>query len=339
MTRVAVVPLLVLVAACSNSPSDTMIRVSGHVDATEIRLAPDVGGRVLEMGPREGARISVGDEILRLDPRDTELALRRVRAELAQAEAQLALVRAGARAEEIRQAEAEIDAVRAELAAGRAELASADQDLTRFETLLATNAGSVKQRDDAATRRDVARDRLAAGEARLQAAQAALDRLLAGARAQEILAARARVEAARAGVAMLEKSLADTTLVSPVDGIVTEQLAHVGEIVAPRAPVIVLVDLDRAWADVFVAGPTVPRIRLGQTATLFTDAGGPGIAGTVTYVSPIAEFTPRNVQTADERARLVYRIRISVDNRDGVLKQGMAVEAEIPLLAMPAHTS
>jgi len=75
----------------------------------------------------------------------------------------------------------------------------------------------------------------------------------------------------------------------------------------------------------------VPRIQLGQAATLFTDAGGSGIPGRVTYISPKAEFTPRNVQTADERSRLVYRIRINVDNRSGVLKQGMPVEAEVPL--------
>ena len=77
--------------------------------------------------------------------------------------------------------------------------------------------------------------------------------------------------------------------------------------------------------------PAVPQITIGQAATVFTDAGGPGIAGTIGYISPKAEFTPRNVQTAEERSKLVYRVRINVDNKDGVLKQGMPVEAEIPL--------
>ena len=99
--------------------------------------------------------------------------------------------------------------------------------------------------------------------------------------------------------------------------------------VAPRQPVAVVVDLDRAWADVFVPEPVVPALSIGQAATVFTDAPGPGLAGTITYVSPTAEFTPRNVQTADERSKLVYRIRISVDNTNGVLKQGMPVEAEL----------
>ena len=136
-----------------------------------------------------------------------------------------------------------------------------------------------------------------------------------------------------AQIAPLEKSLADATLQSPVAGLVTEKLVEVGEIIAPRAPAVVVVDLDHAWADVFVPEPTVPQIKIGQPATVFTDAGGAGIAGTISYISPKAEFTPRNVQTAEERSKLVYRVRISVDNKDGVLKQGMPVEAEIILAA------
>ena len=156
-------------------------------------------------------------------------------------------------------------------------------------------------------------------------------KLRAGARREEIEAARARVSGAVAQIATLEKGLSDATLESPIGGIVTEKLVEQGEVIAPRAPALVVVDLDRAWADVFVPEPAVPQIKIGQQATVFTDAGGPGIAGTIGYISPKAEFTPRNVQTAEERSKLVYRVRINVDNKDGVLKQGMPVEAEIPL--------
>jgi HlyD family secretion protein len=89
-------------------------------------------------------------------------------------------------------------------------------------------------------------------------------------------------------------------------------------------------DLDHAWADVYVDEPLVPRLRLGQSATVFTDAAQEGIPGTVSFISPRAEFTPRNVQTAEDRSKLVYRVKVSVDNRDGVLKSGMPVEADIP---------
>ena len=162
-------------------------------------------------------------------------------------------------------------------------------------------------------------------------AEEALAKLRAGSRPEEIDTARARVAVAAAQVAALEKGLTDASLQSPVGGIVTEKLVEAGEIIAPRAPAVIIVDLDRAWADVFVPEPAVPQITIGQAATVFTDAGGPGIAGTIGYISPKAEFTPRNVQTAEERSKLVYRVRINVDNKDGVLKQGMPVEAEIRL--------
>ena len=134
-----------------------------------------------------------------------------------------------------------------------------------------------------------------------------------------------------AQIAVLEKALQDADVIAPVTGTVTQKLADNGELAAPRTPILVVTDLDNAWANLFVPEPLVPRIRLGQPATVFTDAGGPGIAGKVTYVSPRAEFTPRNVQTADERSRLVYRIKVSVDNREGVLKPGMPVDAELSL--------
>ncbi len=120
-------------------------------------------------------------------------------------------------------------------------------------------------------------------------------------------------------------------MVATVGGTVTQKLADSGELAAPRGPILVVTDLDHAWANLFVPEPMIPRITLGQPATVFTDAGGEGLPGTVTYVSPQAEFTPRNVQTPDERSRLVYRIKVSVDNRAGVLKPGMPVDAELAL--------
>jgi HlyD family secretion protein len=321
----------VLAAACSEDAPTDRLRVSGHVEATETRLAPEVGGRILTLTVKEGDRVAPGQVVLTLDTRDVQLAIDRAKADRAAAEAQLRLVQAGARPEDLRQAQSQIETARADVAAAKAELDAAGQDLARFETLLANNSGSRKQRDDAATRRDVARERVAAAESRVRTADETLAKLRAGARREEVDVARARIASVSAQIASLEKGIGDATLHSPIGGLVSEQLVEVGEVVAPRAPAIVVVDLDHAWADVFVPEPTVPQIKIGQSATVFTDAGGAGIAGTITYISPKAEFTPRNVQTAEERSKLVYRVRISVDNKDGVLKQGMPVEAEIPL--------
>ena len=326
-----VLPAIVLAAACTEQPPSDRLRVSGHVEATETRLAPEVGGRILTLTVKEGDRVQPGQTVLTLDTRDVELAINRATAEQASAEAQLRLVQAGSRIEDIRQAQSQIETARAETSAVRAELDAADQDFNRFDTLLKNNSGSRKQRDDAATRRDVAKERVASAESRVKTAEEVLSKLRAGARREEVDAARARVATVAAQITSLEKGITDATLQSPVSGLVTEKLVEVGEIIAPRAPALIVVDLDHAWADVFVPEPTVPQIKIGQAATVFTDAGGPGIAGTVSYISPKAEFTPRNVQTAEERSKQVYRVRISVDNKDGVLKQGMPIEAEIPI--------
>jgi HlyD family secretion protein len=318
-------------ASCKQDAPSDKIRVSGHVEATDVRLAPEVGGRIVMLNVKEGDRVEAGTLILRLDTRDTELAIARARAEQQAAEAQLRLLQAGSRREDVRQAEAQTQAARDDVQAAGAELEAAEADLKRFEALLEANAGSRKQRDDALLRRDVARERVQAAESRVRASQEGVVRLRAGARPQEIDAARARVAAAAAQVATLEKSLEDASLASPIRGVVSEKLAEIGEVIAPRVPVVVIIDLDHAWADVFVPETAVPRLRLGQSATLFTDAGGSGLPGTVTFISPKAEFTPRNVQTAEERSKLVYRIRVTVDNAQGILKEGMPIEADVPL--------
>ena len=331
MTRPLLAALLLSAAACTEPPPSDRLRASGHVEATETRLAPEVGGRVLTLSVKEGDRIEPGQTILTLDTRDVQLAIDRAKADHAAAEAQLRLVQAGSRVEDIRQAQSQVETARAEVSAAKSELDSAEQDLTRFDTLLKNNSGSRKQRDDAATRRDVARERVLSAESRVKTAEENLAKLKAGARREEVDAARARVASVAAQVASLEKGIGDATLRSPVGGLVSEKLIEVGEMIAPRAPAVVIVDLDHAWADVFVPEPTVPQIKIGQAATVFTDAGGAGLPGTISYISPKAEFTPRNVQTAEERSKLVYRVRIAVDNKAGILKQGMPVEAEIGL--------
>lgn len=316
-------------AACRSKVNDGPPRASGYVEATEVRVAPEVGGRVLEIMVAEGDSVTAGARVARLDTADVEIALRRARAERDQAVAQLKLLAAGARVEDVRQARAQADSAQADVQAAESELQAASADLQRFDALLTANAGSRKQRDDAATRRDVAAARVAAARERTRAATEGVARLRAGARVEEIAGARARVAAVDAQIEALEKNARDAVLTSPVGGIVTSKLVDTGEIVTPRTPIVVVTDLARPWANVYVDEPVVPRLRLGQKVTLVTDAGQ-RLDGAITFISPRAEFTPRNVQTAEERSRLVYRIKVTVDNRDGVLKSGMPVEAELP---------
>ncbi len=268
---------LSLAAACNRAAPAPANRATGYVEATEVRVAAEVGGRLVEVKVAEGDRVSAGDLVARIDTSDTELALRRAGADREQAQAQLALVRAGSRPEDIRQAAAQLQSAQAEVKAAQAELDAAAADFERFENLLRANAGSVKQRDDAAARRDVAAARVRGAEDRAQAAAAALAKLKAGSRPQEIEAARARVSASDAQIAALQKNAADAIVKAPVAGIVTSKR----------------------------------------------------LSGTITFISPKAEFTPRNVQTAEERSKLVYRVKVTADNRSGVLKSGMPIEAEL----------
>jgi HlyD family secretion protein len=321
---------LVLAGACGEKTPPDRVRVSGQVEATDVRVAGQVGGRLLELRVVEGDRVHAGDVVALLDTADAKLALTGASAARAQADAQLRLLLAGSRAEDIRQAEAQVAGAEAEARAAEAELAASAADLDRFEALLASSSGSRKQRDDALTRRDVARERLQAARDRARAAGEAVARLRAGARREDIEAARAHVAAAAAQIATWEKAIADATIASPLSGIVTEKLVDVGELLQPGVPLVVITDLDHAWANVYVDEPIVPRLRLGQAATVFTDAGGPGVPGKVSYIASKAEFTPRNVQTAEDRSKLVYRIKVAVDNSGGQLKTGMPVEAEIP---------
>jgi HlyD family secretion protein len=327
--RAAVLVSTLGATACGGEATERPPRASGYVEATEIHVAAKVPGRVDQVNAVEGARVEAGDLLVQLATTDVDLALRRAQAERAQAEAQLRLLQAGARPEDVAQAEAQVAAAEADRRAAETEREAARSDEARFQQLLDRRAGSEKQRDDSRTRQQVATARLAAANDRIRAAEAVVARLRAGARPEELAGARARVASADAQIAALDQSRADATIVAPSPGIVVARLVEPGELVGTGTPVAVMIDLDRAWANAYVEEPIVPGLRLNQEVTVVTD-GGDRLPGTIAFISPRAEFTPRNVQTADERARLVYRVKVTVDNRAGVLKPGMPVEVELP---------
>lgn len=328
----AAAALVAATAACRTPPPADRVRVSGQIEATEVQVASQVPGRLVSRKVAEGDRVAQGAAIAVLDTADAELAIARARAERAQAEAQLRAVQAGPRVEDIRPAEAQVVAAQAEVPPAEAELAAAEVDVQRFEQLIAANSGSRKQRDDAVARRNIARERLQAARERIRVAQEAAARVKAGPRREDVDVARARIATVDAQIATLEKAAADASIAAPIAGVVTTTIADEGELIQPRAPIVVITDLDHAWANVYVDEPVVPRLRVGDAVTVFTDAGGSGTPGKISYISERAEFTPRNVQTADDRSKLVYRIKVSVDNSSGTFKTGMPVEAEIPFV-------
>jgi HlyD family secretion protein len=305
-----------LAAACGRVADPAVIVASGHVEATEVRVSTKVAGTLTALGVAEGDRVSAGQEIARLDTTDTELALQAARGERGQAEADLRLRLAGARKEDIAEAEANVERA-------RADLGGAVRDLERMESLLASGSGTTKARDDARVRRDAA-------QAGLDAAGERLARLEAGSRREEIDAARARLAAAEARIAQLEQQAKDATIVSPIAGVVTEKVVERGELVTRGTTLLVVTDLGQPWLAAYVAEPDLARIRLGQPADVVTDDGQTR-QGRLTFIASRAEFTPKNAQTRDERAKLVFKVKIGLPNDDGLFKPGMPAEARLPV--------
>jgi HlyD family secretion protein len=301
-------------SGCHRGKDDGPILASGHVEATEVVLSTKVAGIVEARLVDEGDVVKAGQEVARIDTTDIRLALDAARADRAQADADLRLRVAGSREEDIKEA-------RAQVARAEADLDGAQKDLARMEGLLAAGSGTTKARDDARTRRDVA-------AASLDAARERLRRLEAGSRKEEIDAARARLQAADARIAQLEQQLKDSVITSPVGGVVTEKLTEAGELAARGTGLVVVTDLADAWLNVYVGEPDLGRIRLGQEAEVRTDDGQVR-KGRVSFVSSRAEFTPKNVQTRDERVKLVYRIKVALENADGLFKPGMPAEARL----------
>lgn len=306
--------LVWVVIGCQGDGDPTTIIASGHVEATEVTVSAKVGGTLESLPIDEGDPVAVGQEIARLDTTDTLLALAAAKAERGQAEAQLRLRVAGAREEDIAAAQAQV-------ARGEADLGGARKDLERMEGLLASGSGTTKTRDDALTRRDVV-------VASLDAVREQLRKLKAGSRPEDIDAARARLAAAEARMAQLEQQLEDAVVVSPVDGVVTEKLAEAGELASRGTGIAVVTNLKLAWLTAYVTGPDLGRLRLGQEAEIVTDDGQTR-RGRVSFVASKAEFTPKNAQTRDERVKLVYKIKLALENEDGLFKPGMPAEARL----------
>jgi HlyD family secretion protein len=299
-------------AGCTEEVDTSLIIASGHVEATEVTLSSKVGGTLEWFELEEGDQITLGQEIARMDTVDFELSLAAAEADRLLADSVLRLREAGFRDQEIAEASAQVSRARADLDA-------ANRDLRRYQALLDRGSGTEKTRDDALARVEVATESVSAVEARLEL-------LRAGSRPEELDEARARIAGVDARMAQIEQQIADADVFSPVAGTVTAKLAEQGELLRPGAPLAVITDLSNAWLTAYVSAEDLGRIRIGQTATVVTDDGQER-AGSLTFVNSVAEFTPKNVQTRDERVKLVYRIKVALDNADGLYKMGMPAEA------------
>jgi HlyD family secretion protein len=304
--------LALLAGGCGSGRDPALIVASGHVEATDVHILTKIAGRLESFTLQEGDRVKADQELARIDTTDLRLSLQQARAERDQAGAELRLRLAGARKEDI----AELTAQVANVAV---DLENAQRDLDRMEGLLERGSGTTKARDDAKARRDMTAYRLAGMEE-------ALRRMKAGSRPEEIDAARARLAAMEARIAQLDQQIKDAMVTSPLAGVVTEKVAEQGELLQVGSALCVVTDLADAWLTVYVDGPDLGRIRVGQEAEVATD-DGQRRNGRLTFVASQAEFTPKNVQTRDERVKLVYKVKVGLQNQDGLFKPGMPAEA------------
>ncbi len=294
-----------------------VITASGTVEATEADLGFQVPGRIDTIAVREGDRVRAGQELARLDV--TELQARRAQAaaQLEAARALLAELESGARTEEVAQS-------RAAYTATNDRMNDARRDLERTRTLFEGGAVSQEALDKAQTAFEVTRAQ------RDQAAQA-LQLVELGPRPERIAAQRALVAQAEATVRQVDATLDNAVIRAPFDGVVTVRAREQGETVGAGAPVLTVMNLDDRWVRIYVREDRIGAVRLGQAVEITADTyPGRTYRGEVVFIASEAEFTPRTVQTAEERVKLVYAAKVRITEDPQVdLKPGVPADVRI----------
>lgn len=323
MKRAALIALLALAAIGGGAwywqgraPGETALVLSGNVDIREVTLAFRVAGRVAEVAVEEGDRVRAGDVVARLDPAPLAAEVAQAEAALAAAQAAEALAKAGPRAEEIAR-------LRAQMEGAAAAVANARAVFDRQEALTTSSAASAQVLDNARAAR-------AEAEALHEAARQAWLAARNGTRPEEIRQAEANRAAAEAQRDAAAIRLADAVLTAPAEATVLTRAVEPGAMVAAGTGVVSL-SLDRpVRVRAYVREPDLGLVAPGTAVLVETDARpGRPYSGTVGFVSPRAEFTPKQVETQDLRTTLVYRIRITLDDADDLLRQGMPVTVRL----------
>ncbi|MEG1609611.1 MAG: secretion protein HlyD [Bilophila sp.] len=284
----------------------------GNVDIRQVEVGFRVGGRIAGMAVEEGQQVQQGDTLAHLDPKPQEDALRRAVAERAMQEAELAKMLAGYREEDVAQA-------RSALVGAQAVLVNTSANLKRILTL---------RRQRAVAQRDLDEAQAAQTEAlsRRNAAHDQLRLMESGFRIEDVTRQRAAVQAAQAQEALARTNLDDTTLYAPQDGVVLTRVHETGAVVQPGQTVYTVTLTHPAWIRAYVTQPHLGDIRPGQAVLLSIDATpGTSYPGTIGFISPTAEFTPKTVETKEVRNDLVFRFRVITADSQNVMRQGMPV--------------
>ncbi len=325
-----IIPLLILVIVVASiivlytrwtghKPPANLLLISGNIEAHESLVGFKVQGRLDELLVEEGQSVHQGDLVARLDRKDYLQQVSVDEAVLRSREAELDLALAGSRTQEIKAAEQSVLDAQADVELKKVEF-------QRNQALYERNAAV------SAEARDVAATNLKRSQAAYERNKQTYDQLLEGTRKEQIAINRANVETARQNLTLSRIRLEYTSLSAPKTGVVTVRQAELGEVMQPGTPVVTIADVDHLWLRGYVSETDVGRVHWGQPATVRTDTfPGKTYKGRVSFISSVAEFTPKSVETHKERVTLVYRIKIDLENPNHELKPGMPADAEIDL--------
>jgi HlyD family secretion protein len=282
-----------------NGGDGTTISATGTIEATEITLSAQSGGQVKRIIADEGQLVRAGDTLLIIDDTDWQYQLDQARGGYEMAEAQYRLALKGAREEDIVQAEASFK--------------NAKDDLKRMEELYRAKSVSEKQLDDAKTRFTVS--------------QQMWEKVKRGLRQEEIDAARARRDQTKGMLSSLQKKVSDCKVVAPIAGTITKRFVEQGELAGIGMALYRISDLSLMDITIYVTEADLPKVQLNQKAAVNVDAfPSKDYEGKVVFISSTAEFTPKNIQTKDERTKLVFSVKVKVPNPDGTLKAGVPAD-------------
>jgi HlyD family secretion protein len=306
------------VQADARAGANGALRLFGNVDIRDAQLAFFGQEHIAEVLVEEGDRVAAGQLLARLQTDRLEAEIAGIEARIAAQRAALARLEHGSRPQEIEQAKAEV-------AAAEARLANTVREIARLETTASTGASSAQALDDA-------RARFLVEQADAQVRREALSLAVEGPRREDIDRARAELAALEADLQLLQTRLADSELRSPSAGVIQSRILEPGEMAAPDRPVLTLALTDPKWVRAWVPEPDLGRIALGRAAKVHSDAfGGRSYTGQVGFISPVAEFTPKSVETAELRTKLVYEVRVFVNDPGDELRLGMPVTVDVEL--------
>ena len=314
-TAALAVAAIACLCACGGDRQGTL-KVSGNIEVTQVEASFRVPGRVVERPVDEGQMVKAGQLIARLDDADFKQQVDLRQADADAARAALDKLLAGSRREEIGAAAAQVEQA-------KADLARAQADDLRNTDLLKKEVISPREYD-------ASHSALRRRAGRLREAQEQYDLVKNGPRREDIDQARARLDAAEQALALAQTQLGYATLTSAQPGVVLSKNVEPGDFVAPGTPVVTLGDLREVYLRAYVDETDLGRVKVGQKAEVTTDSyPGKRYDGSITFIAQEAEFTPKTVQTAEERVKLVYRIKVTVPNPSMDLKPGMPADGVI----------